>query len=203
MSRAFARFLSVSLHPILMPSYVIWLLYHHGSFFSSITSPIEQVALYIIVLLFTLLLPVTASYMLLRSGKIRSLEMETREERMIPFAYTMFFQLLAFIACERLRLPRIPNLILLGAAVSTFAAAAMNFRWKVSIHMTGIGGVMGVMFGLSTLLIIDLRIPIVLTVLVAGLLGTARLSLQAHRPQEIYAGFLVGFTGELLTLSLL
>ncbi|MFM7728725.1 MAG: hypothetical protein ACKO7B_18650, partial [Flavobacteriales bacterium] len=162
---------------------------------------LEEIALYTIVLLFTLVLPVTCSYLLLRAGKIRSLEMETREERLLPFACTMAFQLLAFVLAERLRLPRIPNLMLLGAATSVFVAASLSLRWKVSIHMTGIGGVLGVMFGISTLLIIDMRIPIVMSVLLAGLLGTARLLLEAHRPAEIYAGFAIGFLSEFIVLT--
>ena len=53
MSRPFAQFLSILLHPVLMPTYAIWFLFHHSSYFSYTVSPPERDALYMIVLLNT------------------------------------------------------------------------------------------------------------------------------------------------------
>ncbi len=92
--------------------------------------------------------------------------------------------------------------MLLGAAASVVLAIIINLKWKVSIHMIGIGGITGMFFGLSTFLLIDLRFPILISLIVAGLIGTARLSMGAHRPGQLYVGFLVGFCCEYFVLSI-
>jgi membrane-associated phospholipid phosphatase len=38
-----------------------------------------------------------------------------------------------------------------------------------------------------------MRIVLVLAILFSSLIGSARLSLKAHVPQQIYAGFVLGF----------
>ena len=202
MSRTFAQFLSILLHPVLMPTYAIWFLFHHSSYFSYTVSPPERDALYMIVLLNTLVLPTIVSYILIRRGWIRSFEMEKREERVIPFLTNAALLLIAYYLMRKLMLPQVFPLLILGAAVAVTFAAIINLKCKIRIHMIGIGGIIGTFFGLSTFLLVDVRIPILFCLLVAGLLGTARLSLGAHTPMQIYAGFLVGFLCEFLLLSI-
>ena len=93
-------------------------------------------------------------------------------------------------------------MLLLGAAASVVLAILINLKWKVSIHMIGIGGIVGMFFGMSTFLLIDLRMPILIALVVAGIIGTARLSMGAHRPSQLYLGFLVGFCCEYFVLSI-
>ena len=68
--------------------------------------------------------------------------------------------------------------------------------------MIGIGGIVGTFFGLSAFMLVDLRIPILFCLVLSGLLGSARLTLGAHQPLQIYAGFFLGFFCEYLILSI-
>lgn len=201
MSSSFARFLSLILHPILMPSYVLWFLLHQGGYYTSFTDPFEKAALYLLVVTFTLLLPITFINRLLKSGRIKSFEMETRQERVLPFTGYLIMITAGWYLMVLLRLPALPSVMVLGAAVAVAVALVITLRWKISIHMVGIGGVMGVMTALASILIIDLSMPIVLTLLVSGLLGSARLSLGAHKPWEVYTGFIAGFLSEFLVMT--
>jgi hypothetical protein len=101
-----------------------------------------------------------------------------------------------------LTLPKVFYLMLLGAITAVVIVVLVNLKWKISIHMVGIGGITGMLFGLSGLLILDLRIPIIISFLVAGFLGTARLRMGAHLPPQIYVGYLVGFVCEYLMLNI-
>jgi len=51
-------------------------------------------------------------------------------------------------------------------------------------------------------MLVDLRFPIILSFFVAGLLGSARMTLGANSAVQIYLGFLIGFFCEFLFLSL-
>ena len=158
--------------------------------------------LFMIIILNTFLLPVIISYILVKKGWIKSLEMEKREERLIPYVSNLLLLLIATFMIYKLRLPRIFFLLTLGAAAALSLAVIINIKWKISIHMIGIGALVGTFFGLSSFLLVDLRIAIIVFLLIAGLLGTARLTLNSHRPSQIYAGFILGFVCEYFLISI-
>lgn len=202
MNRLFARLLSIVLHPVLMPTYALYFLLHYSTYLAYTTQEHEKLALYSIILLNTLLLPLLISYFLLRRGWIHSFEMEKKEERIIPFISNAILLMIAYYMMRELLLPKIFDLLILGAAAAVVLAVIINLKWKISIHMIGIGGIVGTFFGLSTFMLVDLRTPILFCLLLAGLLGSARLTLGAHQPLQIYAGFAVGFICEFLILSI-
>ena len=202
MNPRIARLLSIVLHPVLFPTYAIFFIFEDRTFLAFTTPPSEKYALYTIIILNTLLLPLLISYMLVNRGMIRSFEMEKREERIVPFLSNAFLLVVSYYLMRRFALPIVFQLLILGAAASVVLTVIINFKWKISIHMVGIGGVIGAFFGLSTFLLVDLRIPILFCLLIAGLLGSARLTVGSHSPMQIYAGFVVGFFCEYLILSL-
>jgi hypothetical protein len=197
-----ANFLSYVLHPVLMPTYAMLLIFNQSTYFSNTVSPNAKKALFVIIILNTFLLPVIISYILVKRGWVKSLEMQQREERMVPFLSNLFLMLIASFMIYKLRLPRVFFLLTLGAAASIALAIIINIKSKISIHMIGIGGLIGTFFGLSTFLLVDLRIAIILFLLMAGLLGTARLTVGSHRPSQIYAGLVLGFLCEYFLLSI-
>ena len=85
------------------------------------------------------------------------------------------------------------NQLLLGSTFTIIAALLINLHWKISIHMIGVGGILGAVLGMAQGLFIELLWPVIIIVLLSGMLGTARLMLKAHNPLQIYAGFLLGF----------
>jgi len=202
MNRRLAHWTSVVLHPVLMPTYALWILLNYNTYLKYTTTAIEQLVLFAIVIVNNLLAPLIITYILIRRGWIRSFEMDTKEERLIPFAANAALLLTSYYLMEQLLLPKVYSLLLLGAAVSVVLAILINLKWKISIHMIGIGGMTGILFGLSTFLFVDLRMPVIFCLLTAGVLGTARLTLDAHTPAQLYARFGVGFASEFLLLAL-
>jgi len=202
MNKKLAQFLSVVLHPVLMPTYALTMIFKLDTYIAYTTTPAAKLALYIVIVFNTLIMPVVISYLLITKGYIRSFEMQLRQERMIPYISNFVLLLVAYYIMNRVTLPKIFNLLLLGAAAAVAIAVLVNLKWKISIHMIGIGGIVGTLCGMSAFLLADLRIPILISVLVAGLLGSARLSLGAHHPLQIYAGFFVEFFCEYFLLSI-
>jgi hypothetical protein len=202
MSRRISLFLSYILHPVLMPTYALLVIFGLNTYLAYTTPPQAKIALYIVIVFNTLIMPVVISYLLIVRGYIKSFEMQKRQERIIPFISNLALLLIAYYMIRQVMLPKIFYLLLLGAAAAVAIAILINLKWKISIHMIGIGGIVGTLYGMSTFLLVDMRIPILVSLLVAGLLGTARLSLGSHRPLEIYTGFFVGFFCEYFLLSI-
>lgn len=200
---AVARFLSYVLHPLLMPFYAIVLVMNLNTYIAYSISVHVQRIIISLVFITTGALPVLTAFILLQKGMIRSFEMQTINERRIPFITTAVYYLVCFYLLQQLPVPRMLSLMVLGATITIFIAWILSFSWKVSIHMIGIGGLAGMLFAISQILNTDLVMMIISVIIVAGLLGTSRLILDAHSPKQIYAGFLIGCFTEWIVITLL
>jgi membrane-associated phospholipid phosphatase len=69
----------------------------------------------------------------------------------------------------------------------------VNLKWKISAHMIGLGGVTGAITAISQKFSIDLLFVLLLLIFISGIVGWARLYLYAHKPSQVYTGFVVGF----------
>ena len=201
MPAALARLLSYLLHPLLMPFYAALLVMNLNSYIAYSISPQVQRIIVSLVFITTCILPVLTALILLQKGMIRSLEMESLAERKIPFVTTAIFYCICFYLLNQLPVPRILSLMVLGATITIVIAWLFSFFWKISIHMIGIGGFAGILLGLSQVLNTGLSGILLLTIIVAGLLGTARISLGAHSPKQVYTGFLLGLTTEWIAIT--
>jgi hypothetical protein len=202
MNTRLAQFLSVIFHPVLMPTYALLLIFRQSTYFAHTVPNEIKIKLFEIILLNTLFLPVIISYIMVRRGWIKSLEMQQREERLFPYIVNLVLMLFAGYWIYTMRLPRVFLILTLGASAAVLCAVIINTKWKISIHMIGLGALLGTLFGISSFLLIDVRMIIILFLLIAGLVGVARITLGAHRPSQIYVGFLIGFFCEYLLLRL-
>jgi membrane-associated phospholipid phosphatase len=109
--------------------------------------------------------------------------------------------LLAFYMLNELQAPFLFGRIMLGAATAMGFTYLINLKWKISLHMIGMGGLCGVFFAVSELLYENNITLLSGALLVSGLLGTARIRLGAHYPSQIYAGFFLGFVAEYFLLA--
>jgi hypothetical protein len=197
----FARFLSYALHPLMMPFYATVLVMNLNTYIAySISGHVQRIIISL-VFITTGALPVLTAFILLQKGMIRSFEMQTINERRIPFITTAFYYIICFYLLQQLNIPRMLSLMVLGATITIFIAWLLSFSWKVSIHMIGIGGITGMLLAISQILNADLVIMIIGSIIISGLLGSARLELGAHSPKQIYTGFLIGFITEWVVIT--
>ena len=87
---------------------------------------------------------------------------------------------------------------LMGCTFVVFVATAITFFWRISLHTIGMGGLLGFFTEMMVTQTFNqsMMIPVfMITVIIAGLVGSARLYLGAHTPAQIYAGYAVGFVG--------
>jgi hypothetical protein len=148
-------------------------------------------------------MPAVAIAMMKALGFISSLEMKDKQERIIPFIATMIFYIWTFMAVKNaLELPAIMVIFILGTVVSLMASFFINLWHKLSIHMVGMGGLLTacILMMLTSEKSMGAVLPGV--IVLAGLTATARLYLKAHTPIELYTGFLVGVSGQMMGMLL-
>ncbi len=191
--RSAARVISVILHPMLLSTYAIVILFNLPAYFSLMIPVHAKWMIGVFVLIITGLLPLFLTFIMSKTGIIRNIILQEREERIWPFLITALFYYLAYYLLNRLELSPVYTLFMLGAFISVVAGLMISFFWKISAHMIGMGGLVGAFTGLSVTLIIDMPLLIVLLILLSGFTGFARLKLTAHSPAQILSGFLTGF----------
>ena len=89
------KILSILLHPIFMPTFVMLILLNEVEFFNILFSNYKR-TLITIVVIFTIIIPIIIFLFLLRLTRIKSLEMKTIKERNLPLFYTILMMILGF-----------------------------------------------------------------------------------------------------------
>ena len=199
----FAQFISVVGHPLFMPFYAMILIFEFNPYIDlQVPNSIQAIVLTLLSV-FTILLPIITVIVLQKFGVVKSIYMKTIEERKWPFLLSVLWYYLGFEFLRNIALPISLYLLMIGAITVILIAHFITLRWKISVHMLGIGGVIGSMIGLSQRFQFDHFYLILALFFVAGLIGYARLKTNSHTYLQVYAGFILGVIVEWVAVSLL
>jgi len=126
-------------------------------------------------------------------GFVNSLELKTREERFIPFVATMIFYVWSYFVFKRSDLNEIFSDVLLAGLIGIILAFLYTiFFRKISLHTIGAGLAFAIILQTVPLAYINATPILLAATLIAGLIGTARLILNAHTNREVYYGYAIG-----------
>lgn len=189
--KIFSRIISVLFHPMLMPSLGLFLIFQAGTHLSYIPFEAKRI-IFLTVFLSTCILPVSILPLLYQFRMIKSFNMETPRERLLPVFFTGFFYYLGFMLLKKMGISGIISNFILASLLAVFSAVVVTIFWKISLHMIGIGGVTGAIMAIGIRYNLDLAPWLTLLFLASGLTATARLHLGAHNPAQIYVGFMWG-----------
>ena len=192
-----SKFISFAFHPIVMPTYAILFLFAFSPFFSEFMSIKQKTQIIKLAVVFTFLLPIFSVIILKKFKIVSSFYMENQKERRWPllFALGWFYLLLRLL--ETLHIHYIIVTLMLGAMLILLISAIISNFWKISLHMLGIGGVLGAFLAIHTLF--GGNIFLIITLLFcAGLVGFARVNENAHNLKQTYLGFIIGTCIEFL-----
>ncbi|CAN5377824.1 membrane protein [soil metagenome] len=151
----------------------------------------------------TIAIPVVTILILWKLGNVKSIRIEEQKERNWPLLLAAIIYLGAFYIVQNKVVPLLIQLFILGAIVGILFSLIVNLKWKISLHMIGAGGLCGGV--VAAMILQQSGNPLLLAILflMTGILGTARLFLNAHSPSQIFSGFIAGFTIEFLLLFLM
>jgi hypothetical protein len=197
-STLFAKIISYCFHPLLLPTLGLLLTFHLNE--AGLWLPTQKTQLLLLALTFsiTFVLPVLTALLLYQMKLVTTLEMQTKEERKFPYMTSAVFYLCESYLLMRLQVPALVQAFMIGATVLVISTLIINIFWKISAHMIGMGGLCGMMIAVSSRLQIDIHLTLIGLFLLAGFVAFSRLRLNAHTSAEVYAGFLLGITVQLL-----
>lgn len=144
--------------------------------------------------LFSGILPALPIFMMMRRGEVTDLFISKREQRTLPY----LFSLLAYVfwtvfMWKTLQLPAYMVAMGIGTAVSILLITIINTRWKISAHLSGVGGFAGGLFGISYQMAYNPVVFIIAVFSISALVAVSRIELKAHTPMQTLAGFSLGF----------
>lgn len=192
--KALAELVSWIAHPLFIPAIIAGvLLFLHP--INQLVIPFEsRTRIMAMVVINTVLFPGLLVFLLHRLGFLPSIYMNTMRERIIPLTVSLLFYFWAYYVSRNIEaIPVSLQQWLLGVFLSSCAAMFTNIWKKISLHTIAIGGLVTFCAWQQGT---DQHWPgfmLIPFLLIAGLVGTARLIRQAHEPSDIYAGYLAGF----------
>ncbi len=199
MEKRIAQVVSIIFHPIFITFYGLIILFNSGLYIS-LLSPELRKWIYIIVGINTVVIPLSLTPVYLNRKIIESIKMDSAQERVIPLVVSTFLFYFTYFLLTKYKAPDILRIYILAGAISLFVALVISWKWKISLHMLAQGALTGVLMALALRFGLNLSLYLIVTVLISGFTGYARLKLNAHNPLQIYIGYSLGFlmTGGML-----
>ena len=191
--RVLARIASYVFHPVFMPTVMTLALYMLAPVsFAGID--VAGLKLWLLRIgLSTLFFPLFTVVLLKGLGFIQSIHLYTPKDRIIPLIATMIFYFWAeHIAANIPNTPLILRVLLLGSYWGIVLMFLINIFFKISMHTTAAGGMIGILIVLMIVSTVNMVIPLFLALAIAGIIGTARMLLGAHKIWEVWLGYILG-----------
>ena len=196
------RLLSVVLHPLIMPILGIYIILSSAGTNAYLLDLQDKNFIITLVAAFTFVIPLAFIPFYYYFKISTTIALNTRQDRIIPLIVTSIVFYICFMLFRVKGAPHLIQSFLFSTTLAVFCNLLITIRWQISAHMIGIGGIIGLVFALSFLYHIDTMGYLMLALLLAGLAGFARLSLDAHTPKQVYSGLALGFMVTLLVIFL-
>lgn len=182
------------MHPLLMATYLCLLFFFgiHNTVYDYLTPFETKWRISLIVFFFSFVFPVLNIYILVKLKRIPDLTLSNQDDRTFPYFITALFYFGLFYLLMDINIWNSVKLFIIGGTVSILLSTLINLKYKISAHMVGLGGLLGVLISVSYLIHFDMTPYYIITIVVAGIVAFARLFLNEHKPAQIYLGFFLG-----------
>ncbi|MGM0497501.1 MAG: hypothetical protein ACQESJ_06245 [Bacteroidota bacterium] len=191
MNKTIAKIISAVFNPLLMPTYALLILFATNTYFTFLPFEAKK-AIFLTTFISTFLLPLAFIPLFMYQKLIRNIEMNNKKERLLPFSVVTILYFLSYFLMAQMGVPSTILKIILAGGILILIIVLITIRWKISVHMAGIGALSATLVAFSVLLKADFIVFLLVSLFVAGILGTARMILKSHTPSEVYAGFGLG-----------
>ncbi len=199
MIKKLSLFFTYLLHPLLMTTAGMFFILFSGTYLSHIPLSAKKMMI-MLVATGTMLLPAIMVPMFKMRGMISDIHVGDQKERITPLGITLIFFILTYILFIRIPVFRFIHSYIFGSTLSVLIGFILNFRWKISAHSIGLGGITALIVGFSYYVKTDFPISFLLLIFLSGIVGSSRLYLNAHQQFEIYLGWATGFLVMLICL---
>lgn len=179
--------------PLLMPVYGLILAF--GLSILDVAPMGMRVVFTLITAGICVVVPMLLIVLLKKMGIVEDLGLNGQKERLIPYIITtVCFGVTAWFMSSK-GAPMWLSMFFAGGALGSLLNLLINFSWKISAHAAGIAGIVALLIRIEKdgspepELFFWLLTSIILT----GLLGSARVWLGRHTVWQVLAGYAIGF----------
>jgi membrane-associated phospholipid phosphatase len=197
------KLISYIFHPMFMLTYLMAYFLFTDNYFAFFMSPAKKIFLMGAVVIFSVILPILNMALLKKLGYIKSMQAKQANERFMPYISTITLYVGLIYILHDLAIPYFFKQLIVVSVVVIAIDFVINFFTKISAHTSAIGGCLGVIYFYQCISTSGNVTPVCLCLFIAGLIGLARLYLNAHTPRQVYAGFMVGLISSIACLTLL
>ncbi len=163
----------------------------------------QEYVILFVVFVSTYIIPIILLALLKKVKLINDYHLRSINERKFP---VLFFIMLSFLIGRALIAIHIVDLLafsFFGVAFAlSFTYLLFNLKIKTSLHTLGIGGIIGFVMVMSHEYQLNFNAFLAGLFIVAGLIGISRLALNAHRPKEVYIGFVLGIVSQWMSFQI-
>lgn len=207
--RVAAQAISLLFHPLSVLTYTLIFLLLANPYVFGVNQASERMDLIFMVAGTTLLIPGFAVVMMRLLGIVDDLQLRERMQRVGPYiAAGVFYAWLTRNLMDNVEIPFVFTAIALGCTLGIFVCFVINVQFKISLHTVGAAGMTAIFIILHLFypyarltlgipwwgtLQVSMLTLVFVSVIMAGLMGTARLLLGVHQPREVYWGYVAGF----------
>lgn len=191
-----ARVISFVFHPLLMATYLFFLF---AMLFPVAFDPIKEEATWkfiFIIFCVTFVLPALNIGLFKTFGTISTLAMKERRERLVPFVFiSVLYTAVTYLFYSRNEVSFNDNFLkfLLVIDALVVVSTVVTFFYKVSVHSIAAWGFIGILFPLNSLSDTGVLLyPTIISIVIAGVIMSARLKLQVHTVREVMVGAVLG-----------
>jgi hypothetical protein len=187
-----AHVISVVFHPLLMTTYLFVILFFY---LPSLLLPARaSMWLLFLIFLMTFLLPCLNFLFFRFTGTIKDLALVERRARILPFVFiSILYSVVTYMFYWKFPVPNLLKIMMIITSMVITCAVITPF-YKVSVHSLAIWGIIGILMPLNQATDGALLYPLASGMVIAGVVMSARLLLDAHVPREVLVGGVLGFT---------
>ena len=203
MLQKLAKGISYVFHPVFIATYLVLVLKWVAPLplFYAFMGQRLFLAVLLLTVTYTLVIPLLFVFLQYKLGFVRDFTLDHRNERPRVYLFTSgFFLATAYFLNAKGSVFMPTAVILTSMAVNVIGLFILNFFDKISAHVSGMGGVLGIFIALYLRYGDPRLLPALLVVLVlVGIIASCRLFLGAHNLRQVIIGgiwgLLTGFVG--------
>ena len=205
MNQKIASIISYIFHPLVITTYIFGILLYGFPQLIYTVKDEYSVQFLLIIFILTFILPALLSLILVKTEWVSSIEMESKEDRTLPFVFTItIYMMVTYIFYRTFKTDVYFSVILGFITLNMIIVAITTLWWKISAHASGVGGLLSFYIVSSFLNAQQYNLVLCLIlIIIAGLTSSSRLALNSHNLTQVVAGFFLGLLTGVSSLIIL
>lgn len=194
-----SKIVSGIMNPFIMPfiGFIVLFLFTH----LQMMPPAYKLIVLGIVFCFTIMMPVVTIFLFQRINSLTSEQLGQRKQRFFTYILTIISYVFCLFMMHRLSIPWYMVGIIVTAILILSIFLIANLKWRLSEHMGAMGAIIGGLISFSVLFGYNPVWWLCVLIILAGVLGSARIISGKHTFGEVTFGFCIGLGCAFLVMN--